>query len=69
MKLSQSKLAELVGVSNKAVSKWETGCAKPQIDTVKKLSAILGVSVDELGHYVYFKTVKKKISDVKRVET
>ena len=29
LKLSQSELAKLVGVSNKAVSKWENGKAKP----------------------------------------
>ena len=48
MRLSQSKLAEMLGVSNKAVSKWETGNAKPQLDTVKRLADIFGVSVDEL---------------------
>ncbi|MBR3893528.1 MAG: AAA family ATPase [Clostridia bacterium] len=48
MQYSQSMLAEMVGVSNKAVSKWETGCAKPQLDTVKKLADLFGVSVDDL---------------------
>ena len=48
MQLSQSQIAEMLGVSNKAVSKWETGCAKPQIDTIKKLAVIFNVSVDDL---------------------
>jgi len=46
--LSQFQLGTLVGVSNKAVSKWETGAAKPQISTCRKLAEVLGVSLDEL---------------------
>ncbi len=46
--LSQSQLAEAVGVSNKAVSKWEVGKAKPATDIIRKLAALFQVSVDEL---------------------
>ena len=46
--LSQNQLADMLGISGKAISKWETGCAKPQLDTIKKLSAIFNVTVDEL---------------------
>ena len=46
--LSQAQLGEKVGVSNKAVSKWENGKAKPGLDIVDSLANILGVSVDEL---------------------
>ena len=45
---SQNQLGELLGLSGKTISKWENGGAKPQLDTVKKLSKIFGVSVDEL---------------------
>ena len=34
--LSQAQLGEKVGVSNKAVSKWENGQAKPGLDIVHK---------------------------------
>ncbi|MBQ7037142.1 MAG: AAA family ATPase [Clostridia bacterium] len=47
-KLSQSQLAEMLGVSNKAVSKWENGSAKPHVDMIKKLAAVFDMSVDEL---------------------
>ncbi len=47
-KLSQSKLGALVGVSNKAVSKWENGGSKPSMDTLKQLSEIFDVTVEEL---------------------
>ena len=47
-KMSQSELASKLGVTNKAVSKWETGKAKPVTDTLKKLSVIFNIPVDEL---------------------
>lgn len=46
--LSQSGLGSKIGVSNKAVSKWETGRAKPGLDIVHKLADTLNVSVDDL---------------------
>lgn len=46
--LSQYQLGALVGKSDKAVSKWENGAAKPRLDTMRKLADILDVSVDEL---------------------
>ena len=46
--LSQAQLGEKVGVSNKAVSKWENGQAKPGLDIVHKLADVLSVSIDEL---------------------
>ena len=46
--LSQAKLGEKVGVSGKAVSKWENGRAKPEPDIVLKLAEVLSVSVEQL---------------------
>lgn len=46
--LSQEQLAEQVGVSRQAVSKWETGQAIPELPKLLALSACLGVSLDEL---------------------
>ena len=46
--LTQYQLGALVGVSDKAVSKWENGSSKPQSNILYKLSEILGISVDEL---------------------
>lgn len=46
--LSQAELGSLVGVSNKAVSKWETDEANPEISLLPLLAETLGVSVDEL---------------------
>lgn len=44
---SQAELASQIGVTNKAVSKWEVGRAKPSVETVRKLAALFQVSVDE----------------------
>lgn len=46
--LSQFQLGALLGVSDKAVSKWESDLAKPQSHLLHRLSTILGVTVDEL---------------------
>ena len=46
--LSQSQLGEMLGVTNKAVSKWENGTAKPNTSLYPKISEILGVSVEEI---------------------
>ncbi len=46
--LSQAELGAMLGVSNKAVSKWESGAAKPQTAKLLRLAELLGVSVEEL---------------------
>lgn len=46
--LSQDQLAEKIGVSRQAVSKWERGEASPDTDNLIALSEVYGVSLDEL---------------------
>lgn len=46
--LTQLQLAEKIGVSSKAVSKWETAKGLPDITLIEPLSKALGVSVMEL---------------------
>lgn len=48
LKLSQAELAEMLGVTDKAVSKWETGKSKPTTNVIRKLSAISDINVNEL---------------------
>jgi transcriptional regulator with XRE-family HTH domain len=47
-KLTQKELAEQLGVTDKAVSKWERGLSYPDISLLSKLSRILGVTTSEL---------------------
>lgn len=46
--LSQKELGAILGVSNKAVSKWETGTAIPKTETLIKLAEVFGISTEEL---------------------
>ena len=46
--LSQEALAELIGVSRQAVSKWETGEAVPEIGKLSLLAKTFGVTTDWL---------------------
>ena len=46
--LSQSELGAMLGVTNKAVSKWENGSAKPNTNLIPKIAEIFEVSVEEL---------------------
>lgn len=46
--MTQLELAEKMGVTDKAVSKWERDLSCPDILSVSKLAELFGVSVDEL---------------------
>ena len=43
---SQEQLAELLGISRQAVSKWESGQGNPDIDNIIKLTKIYQISAD-----------------------
>lgn len=49
--MTQERLADLVGVSFQAVSKWENGIALPDITLVPGLARIFSVTTDELFAY------------------
>lgn len=46
--LTQAQLADILGITAKAVSKWETAKGLPDITLIEPLAAALGVSVAEL---------------------
>ncbi len=46
--MTQTELADTIGVSAKTVSKWETGRGLPEISTLTVLCDTLGISVNEL---------------------
>lgn len=46
--LSQMELADRLGVSRQAVSRWESGDTTPTMDKLKSLARIYGVSLDWL---------------------
>ncbi len=60
--MTQSQLAEKLHVTDKAVSKWETGRGMPDIGNLEALGEVLGVTVTELLQ------CKKQEEPVMRVE-
>ncbi len=52
--LTQKQLADILGVSDKTISKWETGRGLPDVGIITELASVLGVSLAELlnGEYI-----------------
>jgi transcriptional regulator with XRE-family HTH domain len=48
-KLTQHRLAELLGIAPRVYSRWETGDVTPHFDTIVRLADTLGVTLDELA--------------------
>lgn len=46
--MSQEQLAEKLGVSRQAVTKWETDAGIPDIENIRAISALFDISIDEL---------------------
>ena len=46
--LTQEKLAEKLGITDRAVSKWETGKSLPDASIMLELCALLGITVNDL---------------------
>ena len=46
--MTQKQLADMLNITDKAVSKWERDIAWPDTQTIPKLAEILGVTVEEL---------------------
>ena len=46
--MTQLQLAEIMGVTDKAVSKWERDLSAPDVNSIPKLAETFGVTVDEL---------------------
>jgi transcriptional regulator with XRE-family HTH domain len=46
--ISQESLAQAMGISVQAVSKWETQCSYPDIVLIPQLAEYFGVSIDYL---------------------
>lgn len=46
--MSQEQLAEKIGVSRQAVTKWETGAGIPDIENIMAISTLFDISIDDL---------------------
>ncbi|MDQ0508644.1 transcriptional repressor DicA [Aedoeadaptatus ivorii] len=59
LQMTQWDLAEKMGVTDKAVSKWERNLSVPDTQSIPKLAEVLGMSVEELMQGKEVKTVQK----------
>jgi len=63
--LTQLQLAEKLGITDRAVSKWETGKAMPDLSVMQELCGILGITVNDLlsGEVVSMDNYKKELEN------
>ena len=66
--LKQEELAEALGVSRQAVSKWEMGTGVPSLENLKAISDFFGVTIDSLVKDSPTTTESKQISAIVRRE-
>ena len=59
--ITQEKLAEILNIDKRKISRWETGSSMPEFDMLIKLSEILDISLYELS-------ICQKIKDKNLIE-
>lgn len=47
-KMTQNEVADILGVSSATISKYESGALEPNIESLKRLSELFEISIDEL---------------------
>jgi len=68
-KLNQTELGEKIGVGKTTISNWETEYSSPDTDSLLKMSALFGCSVDYLmgANNEQIETLVDELKDYKRV--
>lgn len=63
--MTQAALAERLGISDRAVSKWETGRSMPDSGIMLELCGLLGINVNELlsGERIMEETYSKRLEE------
>lgn len=63
--LTQAQLAERLNITNRAVSKWETGKSCPDVSLMPELCRIFGITVNELlsGERITMEEYQKKAEE------
>ena len=61
--LTQAELGEKLGVTNKTISRWETGNYMPSVEMLEELSTMYGMTINELlsGKKLSTEEYKEKI--------
>lgn len=65
-KLTQAQLAEKLSITDRAVSKWETGRSFPDVSLLAPLCALLGITINELfaGEHIPQEKWKEKTDEI-----
>ena len=66
LNMTQNEIAEVLGVKSTTISKYESGILEPNIESLKKLSELFNVSIDELLKDDNFDVSKINILDILR---
>lgn len=63
--ITQCELAEMLGISDRAISKWENGVCMPDVSNIPKLCNILGITINDLfsGYVVDMKEIDKQMEN------
>lgn len=63
--ITQSSLASILGITDRAISKWENGICMPDVGTIPELCKILDITVNDLfsGEIVKMKDYDKKLEE------
>lgn len=63
--ITQCELAEMLGISDRAISKWENGICMPDVSNIPKLCDILGITINDLfsGYVVDMKEINKQMEN------
>lgn len=64
-KITQKQLAEKLGITDRAISKWENGKSMPDLALLKPLCNILDITINELlsGEYISKNKIENKLED------
>ena len=66
--ITQEDLAEILGVSRQAISKWESDNGYPETEKLLVISEVLNISIDSLLHGGSTLDVKQEIAEVESVK-
>lgn len=63
--ITQSELASILGITDRAISKWENGICMPDVGTIPEICKILDITVNDLfsGEIVKMKDYDKKLEE------
>lgn len=62
--ITQEQLAEILGITNQSISKWEVGLSYPDITLLPRIAEIYSVTVDELIGYKPVKSINNIYIDL-----